>query len=71
MVKAGDILSIKENSRQIPMVVAALESNLHELPAYLEADSKFSVKYAFVPKFDDVPYASLMEPNLVIEFYSR
>ena len=55
----------------MPMVVAALESNLHEVPSYLEADSKFSVKYAFVPKFDDVPYAAQMEPNLVIEFYSR
>ena len=71
MVKAGDIISVKEKSQQMAMVVAALESNLHELPSYLEADSKFSVKYAFVPKFDDVPYASLMEPNLVIEFYSR
>ena len=71
MVKAGDVISIKEKSREMPMVVAALESNLHEVPSYLEADSKFSVKYAFVPKFDDVPYASVMEPNLVIEFYSR
>ena len=71
MVKAGDIISVKEKSQQMPMVVASLESNLHEIPSYLEADSKYSVKYAFVPKFDDVPYASVMEPNLVIEFYSR
>lgn len=71
MVKAGDVISVKEKAQQMPMVSAALESNLHEVPSYLEADSKFSVKYAFVPKFADVPYASVMEPNLVIEFYSR
>ncbi len=71
MVKVGDVISVREKSQQMPMVIAALESSLHEVPSYLEADSKFGVKYTFVPKFDDVPYASVMEPNLVIEFYSR
>ena len=73
MVKTGDVISVKEKSRQMEMVMSAVDSNLHEVPSYLEQEnsSKFAVKYAFVPKFDDVPYASLMEPNLVIEFYSR
>ncbi len=54
------------------MVIAALESASREAPAYVEVDvKKCSAKYAFTPKFEDVPYASLMEPNLVIEFYSR
>ena len=71
MVKVGDVISVKAKSQQMAMVIEATESSLHEIPSYLEADGKFSTKFTFVPKFDDVPYASLMEPNLVIEFYSR
>lgn len=71
MVKAGDIISVRPKSQQLAIVNGALESNLHDTPAYVEADGKYSVKYAFVPKFEDIPYASVMEPNLVIEFYSR
>ena len=72
MVKAGDVIEVREKSKQLPIVIAAMESATRDHPAYLEVDSKkFSAKYTFVPKFDDVPYASVMEPNLVIEFYSR
>ena len=72
MVKVGDVISVKESAKQMAMVIAALESNLHETPAYLEVDTKkMEAKYTFVPKFEDVPYASVMEPNMVIEFYSR
>ena len=72
MVKAGDVIEIKEKSRQLPMVLAAVEATNRDVPGYLEVDSKkMTAKYSFVPKFDDVPYACTMEPNLVIEFYSR
>ena len=72
MVKVGDVISVREKSKQINMVVSALESSIHETPAYLEVDTKkMEAKYTFVPKFEDIPYASMMEPNLVIEFYSR
>lgn len=71
-VKVGDVISIREKSKQLPVVIAAVESSQREVPTYLEVESnKFAAKYTFVPKFDDVPYASVMEPNLVIEFYSR
>ncbi len=72
MVKVGDVIEVREKSKQMPMVVAAVESSVHDIPGYLEVDTKkLTSKYTFVPKFDDVPYASVMEPNLVIEFYSR
>ena len=72
MVKAGDVIEIKEKSRQLPMVLAAVEATNRDVPGYLEVDSKkMTAKYSFVPKFDDVPYACTMEPNLVIEYYSR
>ncbi len=72
IVKVGDVIEVREKSKAMAMVVAAVESQGRETPSYLEVDSKkLSAKYNFVPKFDDVPYAALMEPNLVIEFYSR
>ena len=72
MLKAGDVIEIREKSKQLPMVIAALESASRDVPSYVEVDSKkCTAKFAFVPKFDDIPYASLMEPNMVIEFYSR
>ncbi len=72
MVKAGDVIEVREKSKQLPMVIAAIESTNREQPAYLEVDNKkLSAKFTFVPKYDDVPYAAVMEPNLVIEFYSR
>lgn len=72
MVKVGDVIEVREKSKSLAIVAAAIESQAHETPAYLEVDTKkLSAKYSFVPKFEDVPYAAIMEPNLVIEFYSR
>lgn len=72
ILKAGDVVEVRAKSKQLPIVLAALESTSRDVPAYVELDAKKVVaKYAFVPKFDDVPYASLMQPNMVIEFYSR
>ena len=72
MVKAGDVIEVREKSKQLPIVIAAVESTSRDFPGYLEVDSKkLTAKYTFVPKFDDIPYACHQEPNLVIEFYSR
>ena len=72
MLKAGDEIEVRAKSKQLPMVIAALESTARDVPAYIELDAKKAVaKYAFVPKLDDIPYASVMQPNMVIEFYSR
>ncbi len=72
MVKAGDVIEVREKSKQLPVVLAAIESTNRDFPGYLEVDSKkLTAKYSFVPKFDDIPYACQQEPNLVIEFYSR
>ena len=72
MLKAGDVVEVRAKSKQLPIVIAALESTSRDVPSYVELDAKkASAKFAFVPKFEDVPYASVMEPNLVIEFYSR
>lgn len=72
MVKAGDVIEVREKSKSLAIVTTALESQTREWPTYLEVDAKkMKATYTFVPKFDDVPYAAVMEPNLVIEYYSR
>ena len=72
MVKVGDVLEVADKAKQLAITVAAMEATNRDFPGYLEVDSKkFTAKYTYVPKLDDVPYASQMEPNQVIEFYSR
>ena len=72
MVKVGDVIEVREKSKQLPIVIAAVESSTREVPGYLEVDGKkLTAKYTFTPKLDDIPYGCVMEPNLVIEYYSR
>lgn len=71
-VKAGDIIEIREKSRQIQMVMAAVQSAERDVPDYMEVDlDKRNGKFVSVPGLADVPYPVQMEPNLVVEFYSR
>ncbi|MEM8799360.1 MAG: 30S ribosomal protein S4 [Pseudomonadota bacterium] len=69
-VKVGDVITMRDKSREIPMVMEALASNERDLPDYLEGEDG-KVSFQRIPALDDVPYAVRMEPNLVVEFYSR
>jgi small subunit ribosomal protein S4 len=71
-VKVGDKVEIKERSKQLGIVLEANQLGERDVPDYLEVDhSKQTVVYARVPALADVPYPVQMEPNLVVEFYSR
>jgi len=70
--KVGDVVEIKETSRQLPMVIDAGQSGERNVPDYLEVDhNKHTAKFVRVPAFSEIPYSSHMEPHLVVEFYSR
>ena len=71
-VKDGDVVQVKQKSRDLAIVLEAMSSGERDLPDYIEVDDR-EVKATFVrgPKLADVPYAVQMEPNLVIEYYSR
>ncbi|MCQ2913643.1 MAG: 30S ribosomal protein S4 [Alphaproteobacteria bacterium] len=72
MVKEGDVIAIREKSRELAIVAAAIANQERSYPDYYEMDEKgFSGKFVRVPKLADVPYPCAMEPNLVVEFYSR
>jgi small subunit ribosomal protein S4 len=72
MVKDGDVITVREKSRQLPMVLLAMESNERDIPDYMEVNhNKLEGTYIRAPKLADVPYPAQMEPNLVVEYYSR
>ncbi len=71
-VKEGDVVEVREKSRQMALVLEASELAERDVPEYVEVDhSKMRGTFVRTPKFADVPYPVMMEPNLVIEFYSR
>jgi len=71
-VKEGDVIEVCDGAREIPMVLDATGLNEREVPEYIESDLK-ALKATFlrVPSLEDVPYPVQMEPNLIVEFYSR
>ncbi|MBT5265609.1 MAG: 30S ribosomal protein S4 [Rhodospirillaceae bacterium] len=72
MVRDGDVVEVREKSRQIPMVIEAISSSERDLPDYIDVDyNKMKGTFVRAPKLEDVPYPVQMEPNLVVEFYSR
>lgn len=72
LVKPGDIIEVREKSKQLTVVLEAAQLAERDVPEYLEVDHK-SMKgtYVRVPTLMEVPYPIQMEPNLVVEFYSR
>jgi small subunit ribosomal protein S4 len=70
--RIGDVIEVREKARQLPLVLEALKSPERDVPDYVDADhNKMTAKLTRVPALSDVPYPVTMEPNLVVEFYSR
>ena len=71
-VKEGDVIAIRERSRQLAIVLEAVALTERDVPDYLEVDhNKMTATFVRTPALGDIPYAVQMEPNLVVEFYSR
>ncbi len=72
LVKAGDVIEVSEKSKQMAIIIAATQSNERDVPEYITVDhAAMKATYLRTPRLEDVPYAVHMEPNLVVEFYSR
>ena len=71
-VREGDVIEVKDKSREMPLVLLAVESAERDIPDYMDVNHKqMAGTFLRTPKLADVPYPVQMEPNLVIEFYSR
>ena len=70
-VKPGDVVEVREKSRNMALVLEALQSGERDFPDYLDVDAKaMTATFTRIPEFSDVPYPVQMEPALVVEFYS-
>ncbi len=72
LVKVGDEIELKDSSRELAFVIEATQLAERDVPDYFDVDhAKMHAKMTRVPLPSEVPYPVVMEPNLVIEFYSR
>lgn len=71
-VKEGDVIEVKKESWELPMVLQAIGTPEREVPEYVDVDyKKMKATFLRIPQLEDVPYPVQMEPQLIVEFYSR
>jgi small subunit ribosomal protein S4 len=69
--KPGDVVEVRERSRNMALVLEALQSGERDWPDYIEVDAKaMTAKYVRLPDLAEVPYPVKMEPNLIVEYYA-
>ena len=72
LIKTEDTIEVKNKSKDIAAITGSIVNKEREVPDYIQMDEKNKkAKLIRVPKFSEVPYPAIMEPNLVIEYYSR
>jgi len=71
-VKENDLIEVKDKSKSLTIIEGCLSSKERDVPEYIQYDTKNkTAKLVRIPKFADIPYPTVMEPKLVIEYYSR
>jgi small subunit ribosomal protein S4 len=71
-LKVGDVIEVKETSKQLAFVMEATQLAERDVPDYVEVDHhKMTAKFVRIPNLADVPFAVQMEPHLIVEYYSR
>ena len=71
-VKEGDVIEVRDRSKQLASVLEAVQLPERDVPDYLETDhSKLTATFVRTTGLSDVPYPVVMEPNLVVEFYAK
>ncbi len=71
-VKEGDVIAVRDRSKQLVIVLESIALTERDVPDYLEVDhSKLTATFVRTPSLGDVPYAVVMEPNLVVEYYAK
>lgn len=69
--KPGDVIEVRERSRNMALVLEALSSGERDTPDYIEVDGRgMTAKFIRAPDLAEVPFAVKMEPNLVVEYYA-
>ena len=66
-----DIISLGTKAKEMALIAEAQSLAEREIPDYVAPDGTDKITFVRVPTLDEVPYPVKMEPNLVVEFYSR
>jgi small subunit ribosomal protein S4 len=70
-ISVGDVISLGSKAKEMALVIEAQGLAERDIPDYVQPDGNDKITFNRVPKLDEVPYPVTMEPNLVVEFYSR
>ena len=71
-VDEGDMIEIKEKSKGLTIVLEAADLAERNVPDYIQVDfDKMTAVFLRTPQFGDIPYAAVMDPSLVIEYYAK
>jgi small subunit ribosomal protein S4 len=70
-VAPGDVVELRKKAQEMALVLEAQGLSEREVPEYIVQDGDARISFVRVPTLDEVPYPVRMEPNLVVEFYSR
>ena len=72
LCSVGDKIAIKQSSQSHPLVMESIQGQYRDIPEYIQADiKKMEGSLVRIPILEDIPYPTEMEPNLVVEYYSR
>jgi len=72
IVRDTDLIEVREKSKKLTIIDGSLQSTERDVPEYIQSDNKNkTAKLVIIPKFSEVPFPVIMEPSLVIEYYSR
>ena len=72
IVRDTDLIEVREKSKKLTVIDGSLQSTERDVPEYIQSDNKNkTAKLVRIPKFSEVPFPVIMEPSLVIEYYSR
>ena len=70
-VAPGDVISLGTKAKDMALIIEAQTLPERDIPEYVAPDGTDKATFVRVPTLDEVPYPVKMEPNLVVEFYSR
>ncbi|WBY06724.1 30S ribosomal protein S4 [Sphingomonas sp. 7/4-4] len=70
-IKPGQIVSLSSKAQEMALVMEAQSLSERDIPDYVVPEGASKITFTRVPTLDEVPYPVRMEPNLVVEFYSR
>ena len=72
LVSAEDSIDVKDKSKELTIIIGSIDNKEREVPDYIQMDEKNKkARFIRIPKLSEVPYPTIMEPNLVVEYYSR